>query len=72
MGSLIITKIVPILFLGLGAAIAMLFFFFVYYYIQLQKKKDVARKYRVVTNLIIGLSLIWFIILLIGILIKEY
>jgi hypothetical protein len=71
MGSLIITRIVPILFLGLGVAIVMLFCFYVYYYIQLQKKKDVARKYRIITNLIIGLSLVWFVALLIGILIKE-
>jgi hypothetical protein len=71
MGSLIMTRIVPIFFLGLGVAIAMLFCFYVYYYIQLLKKNDVARKYRIVTNLIIGLSLIWFIVLLIGILIKE-
>jgi hypothetical protein len=71
MGSLIMTRIVPIFFLGLGVAIAMLFGFYIYYYIQLQKKKDVGRKYRIIANLIIGLSLIWFIVLLIGILIKE-
>ena len=65
------TRIVPIFFLGLGVAIAMLFGFYVYYFIQLQKKKDVGRKYRIIANLIIGLSLIWFIVLLIGILIKE-
>lgn len=71
MGSLIITRIVPLLFLGLGAAIVTLFVFYVYYYIQLMKKKDFERKYRIVTNLIIGLSLVWFIALVIGILIKR-
>jgi hypothetical protein len=71
MGNLIITRIVLIIFLGLGMAIALLFFFYLYYYIQLLKKKDVARKYRVVTNLIIGFALIWFIVLLIGILLNR-
>jgi hypothetical protein len=71
MGNLIITRIVLIIFLGLGSAIAVLFFFYLYYYIQLLKKNDVARKYRLVTNLIIGLSLIWFVVLLIGILLNR-
>ncbi len=71
MSYLIMTRIVLIIFLGLGATIAVLFFFYLYYYIQLLKKNDVARKYRLVTNLIIGLSLIWFIVLLIGILLNR-
>ncbi|MBN2224748.1 MAG: hypothetical protein JW765_08765 [Deltaproteobacteria bacterium] len=70
MRTLIMTRIVPIIFLGLGTTIAVLFFFYLYYYIQLLKKKDVAKKYRLVINLIIGLSLIWFIVLVIGILIN--
>jgi len=71
MRTLIMTRIVPIIFLGLGVTIAVLFFFYVYYYIQIQKKSDVAGKYRLVTNLIIGLSLVWFIVLLIGILANK-
>jgi hypothetical protein len=71
MRTLIMTRIIPILFLGLGMTIAVLFAFFLYYYVQLQKKKDVARKYRHVINLIIGLSLIWFIVLIIGILVYK-
>ncbi len=68
MRTLIMTRIIPILFLGLGLSIAVLFAFFLYYYVQFQKKRDVARRYRLVINLIIGLSLIWFIVLIIGIL----
>ena len=71
MGNLIVTRMVLIIFLGLGAAIAVLFFFYLYYYIQLLKKNDVARKYRIVTNLIIGFSLIWFIVLIVGILLNR-
>jgi hypothetical protein len=71
MRTLIMTKIVPIIFLGLGVTIAVLFFFYIYYYIQLQKKRDVAGRYRLITNLIIGLSLVWFIALLIGILANK-
>jgi hypothetical protein len=71
MRTLIMTRIVPILFLGIGTTIAVLFFFYLYYYIQLLKKQDVARKYQFVSNLIIGLSLIWFIVLVIGIVVSK-
>jgi len=71
MRTLIMTRIVPIIFLGLGTTIAVLFFFYIYYYVQLQKKRDVVRKYRLIINLIIGLSLIWFIVLIIGILANK-
>jgi len=63
----IVTRIAFIVFLGLGIVISVLFFFYLYYYIRLLKKDDVGPRFQTITKLIIGLSIIWFIVILIGI-----